>query len=107
MPMNHEVHVIEARDWIQKDPNLDLIDVRDEKEYSLAFVPEFENISLAKLSQVIPDLDQKSPILLLSHKGKESLKAVQLLAACGLKAYSIRGGIDDWSRVIDPSIPRY
>jgi rhodanese-related sulfurtransferase len=42
------------------------------------------------------------------HHGVRSLHAALILGAAGFKdAVSLRGGIEAWSELIDPAIPRY
>lgn len=104
MPIDKEVTVIEARDWIAENRSLHLIDVRSEAEYEKGSIPGFRNIPLQNLSRAIPELDSKRVALLLCANGDESTKGQQLLEACGMRSYVIRGGIQDWSEVIDPTV---
>jgi rhodanese-related sulfurtransferase len=54
------------------------------------------------------ELDEDQPIAVLCHHGARSLSVANWLRQQGFsKAQSVAGGIDLWSRVIDPHIPRY
>ena len=45
---------------------------------------------------------------LVDFDGVRSLKALEILKSAGVSnVRSLRGGIDAWSRAIDPSVPRY
>jgi rhodanese-related sulfurtransferase len=47
-------------------------------------------------------------VLVLCHHGARSLSVAAWLRNQGFtKAQSISGGIDAWSRSIDPTVPRY
>ena len=47
-------------------------------------------------------------MIFYSHHGKRSQAAAGHFAALGFRsAFSLMGGIDAWSREIDPSVPRY
>jgi len=47
-------------------------------------------------------------IVVLCHHGQRSLSVAMWLRGQGFeRAQSLAGGIDAWSRVIDPSVPRY
>jgi rhodanese-related sulfurtransferase len=47
-------------------------------------------------------------IVCYCHHGVRSLSAAAILRQAGFgNAVSLAGGIDLWSRVIDPSVPRY
>jgi rhodanese-related sulfurtransferase len=52
--------------------------------------------------------DASTRILLYDHSGKNVLDQVAWFRGHGLNAtFGLRGGIDAWSREIDPSIQRY
>jgi rhodanese-related sulfurtransferase len=54
------------------------------------------------------ELDEEASILVLCHHGARSLSVAAWLRQQGFdKAQSVAGGIDAWSRQIDPHIPRY
>jgi rhodanese-related sulfurtransferase len=54
------------------------------------------------------ELDDEANILCLCHHGARSLSVAAWLRRQGFdKAQSVSGGIDAFSRLIDPTIPRY
>ena len=54
------------------------------------------------------DLDREAEIVLQCHIGQRSLMAANYLQHLGFKrVYNLAGGIDDWSRLVDPKVPRY
>jgi rhodanese-related sulfurtransferase len=54
------------------------------------------------------ELDEDQHLLVLCHHGARSLSVAAWLRNQGFdKAQSVAGGIDAWSRQIDPTIPRY
>lgn len=107
--MAREITVIEARNLLQNasEKKLDPIDIRSPEEVAKASVPGFRNVPLEKLSLEIPTYDLSKKVLLLCHRGKTSLRAQELLESCGINSLVIRGGIDDWAQIIDPSLARY
>jgi monothiol glutaredoxin len=53
-------------------------------------------------------LDKDTPIAFLCHHGNSSRQAAEHFREHGFRdLYNVTGGIDAWSRAIDPSIPRY
>ena len=107
MPFDKEVTVIEARDWIKEKKTLQLIDVRPADEFEKVSIKGFQNIPLSELSRSLPELNIKSIALIISHHGEIAHKAQTLLQACEIKSFMIRGGIDDWSQIIDLTLKRY
>ncbi|RKI45015.1 hypothetical protein D7X55_37880, partial [Corallococcus sp. AB049A] len=47
------------------------------------------------------------PVVVYCHHGVRSLHGAAYLLDRGLEAVSLQGGIDLYSRTVDPSLPRY
>ena len=59
-------------------------------------------------SRAHTELDPDHHIVVLCHHGQRSLSVAMWLRAQGFDyAQSLAGGIDYWSRAIDPSVPIY
>jgi rhodanese-related sulfurtransferase len=86
-----------------------LLDVREPWEAATA---EIAGATLIPMNEVparaFKELDEEQSILVFCHHGARSLSVANWLRGQGFaKAQSISGGIDAWSRLIDPHIPRY
>jgi rhodanese-related sulfurtransferase len=80
----------------QPNPPL-LLDVREKWEFETVHLPN---------SLLMPMGDE--PIIVLCHHGARSLNVTMWLRAQGFEqVQSLAGGIDGWSRSIDPALPRY
>jgi len=87
---------------------LQLVDVRDDWELAIAALPGALHIPLPQLPASLDALDPERPVVLLCHHGMRSLQAAMWLRQQGYgQATSVAGGIDAWSRQIDPSVPTY
>ena len=86
-----------------------LIDVREPFEHALCRIEGAELIPMRAIPQHLNDLaDIEEPIVVLCHHGVRSLSVVEWLRRQGVEnCASMAGGIDLWSRQIDPSVPRY
>ena len=86
-----------------------LLDVREPWEYQTAHIEGSKPIPMAEVpARAFNELDEEDNILVLCHHGARSLSVAVWLRNQGFdKAQSIAGGIDAWSRVIDPHVPRY
>ncbi|MDQ2833084.1 MAG: rhodanese-like domain-containing protein [Acidobacteriota bacterium] len=86
-----------------------LIDVREPWEFQTASLPGSLLMPMGEVaSRAHTELDPDQPIVVLCHHGARSLSVTMWLRNQGFDlAQSLRGGIDAWSRTIDPSIPRY
>ena len=100
--METELTVIEARDLIRssEDHNLQLLDVRTKVVFENESLPGFINIPVNELSRRVDQLDGKKRTLLICKDGSQSVQALKLLESCGFSGQVIRGGLDDWKRII-------
>lgn len=86
-----------------------LLDVREPWEANTATIPGAILIPMGDIpSRVHTELDPDQPIVVFCHHGMRSLSVTMWLRREGFElAQSLAGGIDEWSRKIDPGIPRY
>ncbi len=87
-----------------------LLDVRQEWEHQLA---RLQGQALIPLHELPGRLDEVQPgpgaqVVCYCHHGVRSLSAAAILRQAGFaNAVSLAGGINLWSQLIDPSVPRY
>lgn len=86
-----------------------LLDVREPWEASIASLPEAILMPMGDVpSRAHAELDPDAHIVVVCHHGQRSLSVAMWLRAQGFDyAQSLAGGFDEWSRNIDPTIPRY
>jgi molybdopterin/thiamine biosynthesis adenylyltransferase/rhodanese-related sulfurtransferase len=84
-----------------------LIDVREPWEAEIASLPVSTLLPLGSLGSTVERIDRSKPVVVYCHSGIRSASAVAILSDHGIPARSLVGGIDAWSRRIDPSIVRY
>ncbi len=86
-----------------------LLDVREPWEANTASIPGATFIPMGDIpSRAHAELDPDQPIVVLCHHGMRSLSVTTWLRREGFEhVQSLTGGIDEWSRTIDPTIPRY
>lgn len=90
-----------------------LLDVRQPWENELAMLAPSLLVPLPELDERWPEVAaaQARPdrlIVAYCHHGVRSLSAAAILEAHGVgPVVSLAGGIDAWSRVVDPTLPRY
>jgi adenylyltransferase/sulfurtransferase len=85
-----------------------LLDVRLEHELLLARLPGALWIPLHELAQRLGEIPRDRPVFALCHLGQRSAAATTLLREKGFAtARNLAGGIDAWSREVDPGLPRY
>jgi rhodanese-related sulfurtransferase len=84
-----------------------LLDVREPWEISVASIGGV-NIPMGEIPSRLQELDPDEHIVVLCHLGVRSLNVTAWLRQQGFEqVQSVRGGIDRWSREVDPTVPRY
>lgn len=107
--MDWEISVAEYSKLKQQPEPPVLVDVREPLEVQMASIEGAVLIPMGEVkSRVHQELDPESHIVVLCHHGARSLSVTAWLRREGFeKVQSIAGGIDAWSREIDPTVPRY
>lgn len=102
-----QVSVVEARALLEGPAPPQLVDCREPFEWRIARLPGALLIPLGETLDRAHELDPDRPVLVYCHHGVRSINAAMLLERAGFTALSMRGGIDQWSVKVDPTIPRY
>jgi rhodanese-related sulfurtransferase len=87
-----------------------LLDVRQPWEHETAALPGSALVPLGELPRRAAEVRPPPGALLVvyCHHGVRSLSAAALLERLGFRdVVSLAGGIDAWSGLIDPKVPRY
>lgn len=107
-----QIGVEELAIRMAQDPNLQLIDVREPQEIAIAHLKGFTVFSLSEYEQWSQDITSQfnldAETLVICHHGIRSAQMCQWLQAQGFKdVKNISGGIDAYSLLVDPTVPRY
>ncbi len=102
-----DITTTELRQRLQAGETPHLIDVREPWEAQIASLSGSMLLPLGSLESMMAQIDRSKPVVVYCHAGIRSATAVALLGAHGIPARSLDGGIDAWSRRIDPSVARY
>ncbi|SNX56708.1 rhodanese-related sulfurtransferase [Streptomyces sp. TLI_55] len=78
-----------------RDAGAVLIDVRETDEFRAGHVPGARHVPLSRI--VTADLPDTGPLVLICRSGTRSQRAAALLAARGVPAVDVRGGMRDWA----------
>ncbi len=84
-----------------------LLDVREPHEVTFAKVDPHVHIPMGAIPIRYEELDKKTPIVVMCHSGVRSAQVCQFLEPRGFDVTNLEGGIDAWSQLVDPSVPRY
>jgi molybdopterin/thiamine biosynthesis adenylyltransferase/rhodanese-related sulfurtransferase len=90
--------------------DLVLLDVREPFEWELARIDGARLAPLGRLPDLVPGLglERGREVVVYCHHGVRSLNGARQLAEAGYtRVWSLAGGIDRWSREVDPKVSRY
>jgi adenylyltransferase/sulfurtransferase len=98
--------------WVHRPENERprLIDCREADEIEICHLPHHEWFPLGEFPQSVEELtrDPSRGLIVYCHHGMRSLRAAAFLRSKGFStAFSMRGGIEEWSNLVDPTVPRY
>jgi monothiol glutaredoxin len=97
----------ELKAMLERGEPVKLIDVRSEQEYGIARIAGGTLLD-NELEHQLEALDRGTTLVFYCHHGMRSGAAAERFASEGWKrVFNLEGGIDAWSREIDPSVPRY
>jgi rhodanese-related sulfurtransferase len=108
-----QISVQELAERLKMSPaDLQLIDVREPHEVEIAALEGFQILPLSQFSQwseeIYSRLDPDIETLVLCHHGIRSAQMCQWLQTQGFtQVKNISGGIDAYSQLVDPAVPRY
>jgi adenylyltransferase/sulfurtransferase len=102
-----EIAPSELKARLESGDSLRLIDVREPHEFAHCRLAAAELIPMQTIPRHLAALKQGT-LVLYCHHGIRSLQAARWLRGQGVPAcQSLQGGIDAWSREVDPQVPRY
>lgn len=88
-------------------PRLQLLDIREPWEVSRAGIAGARVLPMGEIEEKLDLLDRNAELIVFCHHGVRSRAATDWLRGQGFRARNLAGGIDRWSREIDPTVPRY
>lgn len=85
-----------------------LLDVREDDERAVARIEPSLHVPMNSVPDRLAELPRDRRIVVFCHHGGRSYAVAGYLETEGFKdVTNLSGGIDEWSRLIDPNVPRY
>lgn len=97
-----------VHEMIEAGEELILLDVREDWEWERAQIEGAIHIPLEELSRRLVELEPTSDVIVYCHHGDRSVDACLLLWEAGFrKVRNLSGGLEAWSELVDPTVPKY
>ena len=105
--MIQQLSAPELKAMIDGGEPFELVDVRTEWERETAQIGGSRLLDQAYHDHLLT-LDKATPLVFQCHHGIRSQAAANYFAGLGFeRLFNLRGGIDAWSQLVDPLVPRY
>jgi len=107
--MDYEILPEEAKAKLDHGDEFTLIDVREPWEFETSRIASAKLMPMGDVpARAHQELDPEDHIVVICHHGVRSMNVTAWMRQQGFeKAQSMRGGIDAWSRQVDPDVPLY
>ena len=102
-----QLQAIQLKKKLDNKEDIFLLDVREGWEFALASIDGSENFPMGEVIDRQQEFAFEEEIVVICHYGERSQLVAQELVECGFNVYNLIGGIDAWSQVVDPNVPRY
>lgn len=85
-----------------------LLDVREPWEHEKARIEGAQFVPMREIPSRIAEIDPEREVVAFCHLGGRSMQVALFLERQGFaRVHNLLGGIDAWSRTVDPKIPLY
>ena len=105
-----QLNPTQLRAWLD-DPSRDkpvLLDVREPWEYERARIDGSRLVPMREVPARVAEIDDDKEVVAICHHGGRSMQVAMFLERQGFRrVHNLMGGIDAWSRTVDPSVPTY
>ena len=85
-----------------------MLDVREPWEWQTARIDGAQLIPMREVPARVQELDRARDVVAICHHGGRSQQVAMFLEKNGFsKVHNLQGGVDAWSRTVDPAVPVY
>lgn len=85
-----------------------LLDVRERWEWETARIAGAQHIPMREVPSRFDELERDRDVVAICHHGGRSLQVAMFLEKSGFaRVHNLQGGVDAWSRTVDPAVPLY
>ena len=103
-----ELILISPADARSAQSGASLLDIRTREEFEAVHIEGSQLFSENLLREMMETWPRERTVIIVDHLGTRSLDAAAYFTGHGFQnVRALRGGIDAWSREVDPALPRY
>src|SRR5438876_4721218 len=103
-----EMNAQQLKDRLSAPRPAELVDVRQDWETKLCRLPNAVHIPIEEFELRVEELNPEDEIVVYCHQGVRSAAVANYLRGLGFSnVKNLEGGLDSWSRTVDPTMRRY
>lgn len=87
----------QLNEQLRNGSDAQIVDVRESAEVAAGMIAGARHIPLGELPARMDELDKTRPVVAVCRSGRRSAAAADELAAAGFTAYTMTGGMLEWS----------
>ena len=92
----------------QENKDIKLLDIRSREEFEAVKIPGAEIMTADLQQEALGKWNKETRTIIIDHTGDRSLDVAAFFIGHGLnRTVALAGGIDAYSKEVDPNIPRY
>jgi len=85
-----------------------LVDVREAWEFERARIEGAQLVPMREVAGRLAEINPARPVVAICHHGGRSMQIALFLEKAGYNnVHNLVGGVDAWSRSVDPAVPLY
>jgi rhodanese-related sulfurtransferase len=100
----------QLKDWLDdaSKPAPVLLDVREPWEFGTCHLPQALPMPMQTVPARLAELQAAAAHVVICHHGSRSQQVAMFLERNGFgEVFNLAGGLDAWSRTVDPTLARY
>lgn len=103
-----EMTALELNEYITKNSNIVLIDVRESWEYSVVSIKDSIHIPISEIQNRMHEFKEDQTIVFICHHGIRSRMVGNYFQQNDFEnIINLRGGIDSWAKTVDNKMAVY
>lgn len=103
-----EITAAELKPLLEGENPPRLLDVREDWEFAIGHIDGAINLPMQQVPQRMSEIGRDAETVVICHHGARSEQVARFLEAQGFpELTNLTGGIDAWSRDVDPAVPTY
>lgn len=92
-----EITPQQLAEQLENGGDAQIVDVRETAEVAEGMITGARHIALGELAGRLDELDKSRPVVAVCRSGRRSAAAADQLTAAGFTAYTVPGGMLDWT----------